>query len=296
MRVLIVEDDRNAARRIKASLDAEPDLQFLVLTDGDFAFELAAFGVRADVALIDLRLKRKAGINREEYDGFAVCQKIRRAMPEAVVVGYSSSFSVDSGENEGLKEKFRAMGADLVWALDHLTLTPVSELRFEFESVKRARDHQDRRNFKDKVFVGSSKEGLPVAREIQKKMQGELEVVLWTDTVFGLGETTMEALEKSVRRFDFAVFVFTPDDERLSRGKSDVVARDNVIFEAGLFIGSIGRLRAFIVVDSSREIGLPSDLKGLTVAKFDGKTGNLSAALGGACVDILGAVARLREG
>lgn len=296
MKVLIVEDNINAARRIKASLSAEPDLRCLILDNSDFAFELSSFGVLADVALVDLRLTKGMARESDQYEGLAVCQKIRRAMPDAVVVGYSSSFSLDTVENQRLMQSFRAMGAHLVCALDHLTLTPVSELRYEFESARRKMLKEGKEHEKERVFVGSSSEGLSVAYEIQRKMQDEFDIVVWKDSVFGLGDTTLEALERSVREYDFAIFVFTPDDERLSRGKSDRVARDNVIFEAGLFIGSIGRSRAYIVLDASQEIGLPSDLRGLTMAKFDGRSKNLSSALGGACQDIRAAVARLRDG
>ena len=47
--------------------------------------------------------------------------------------------------------------------------------------------------------------------------------------------TPQLTLERAVLDFDFAVFVFSPDDQIISR-ETQVVARDNVIFELGLFI------------------------------------------------------------
>jgi len=44
------------------------------------------------------------------------------------------------------------------------------------------------------------------------------------------------------------------------------VARDNVIFEFGLFLGSSGLNRAFLLAEEG--INLPTDLDGITIAKF----------------------------
>jgi predicted nucleotide-binding protein len=54
-----------------------------------------------------------------------------------------------------------------------------------------------------------------------------------------LGDSTLEALERAVLEYEFGIFVFTPDDEIHTRGELKPVARDNVVFEAGLFIGKL---------------------------------------------------------
>ena len=70
-----------------------------------------------------------------------------------------------------------------------------------------------------------------------------------------------------------------------SREQVSQSPRDNVLFECGLFIGKIGRNRTFIVYDSEKEIKIPSDLAGVSMATFNGtrKDGNLKAAVGEAC-------------
>jgi predicted nucleotide-binding protein len=98
-----------------------------------------------------------------------------------------------------------------------------------------------------------------------------------------LGSATLEALEAAVESYDFGIFVFTPDDEITVRDKTKPAARDNVIFEAGLFIGKIGRRRSFIVRPRNVQMQVPSDLNGITLADYDSSKTNVTAAVGTAC-------------
>jgi predicted nucleotide-binding protein len=143
---------------------------------------------------------------------------------------------------------------------------------------------------KPRMFIGSSSEGLVVANEIQSLLQHEFEVEVWNQGIFGLGTATLDALEQAVLAFDFAVFVFRPDDELHTRGQVKSVARDNVVFELGLFIGKLTRMRAFIVQPTGEGTALPSDLAGIATARYDPSRSNLTAALGPACQSIRNAV------
>ena len=78
----------------------------------------------------------------------------------------------------------------------------------------------------------------------------------------------MESLADAARHSDFAVLIATADDRTDIRGQSRSVARDNVIFELGLFIGALGRERAYMVVDRDDDLQLPSDLAGLTYLPY----------------------------
>lgn len=144
---------------------------------------------------------------------------------------------------------------------------------------------------KPRVFVGSSSEGLAIANKVQELLAHDATVVVWNQgTVFGLGTSTLEALEKAVLDYDFAVFVFTPDDEIHTRGTSKPVARDNVVFELGLFTGRLGRSRAIVLNPGSGAVALPSDLLGITTASYDAKEKNVAAGLGPACNRIRDAI------
>lgn len=146
-----------------------------------------------------------------------------------------------------------------------------------------------------RVFVGSSTEGLPAANQLQSLLQYEYQVEVWNQgTVFGLGTSTLEGLEAAVLAYDFGIFVFTPVDQLHSRGEVKQVARDNVIFELGLFIGKLTRKRAF-VVHPRDGLTMPSDLAGITTASYDSLQPNLAASLGPACQAIRSAVASVHR-
>src|SRR5262245_38634603 len=110
------------------------------------------------------------------------------------------------------------------------------------------------------VFVGSSTEGLAVAKAIQIGLDESCQVELWSQGAFGLSEGTLESLMSSANRFDFAVLVLSADDLLVSRGEVRASPRDNVLFELGLFVGRLGRERTFIVYDRTNPPKLPSDL------------------------------------
>lgn len=144
------------------------------------------------------------------------------------------------------------------------------------------------------VFVGSSGEGLRIAQAIQVLLDRDCEVEIWSQGVFGLTHGTLESLVLALERFDFAVLVLTADDLTISRGTERPAARDNVVFELGLFVGGLGRDRTFMVYDRTVPPSLPTDLAGTTAATFEPhSSGNLESALGAACTRIQRAIERL---
>lgn len=122
-----------------------------------------------------------------------------------------------------------------------------------------------------RIFIASSSEGLPVTEALQAQLQqrlgGDTELRPWTRE-FDLSATYIESLERAAERADFAVLVVTPDDLTTSRARRSPAPRDNVVFEAGLFMGSLGRERCFIVSEEQPRVKLPSDLLGVHVAGF----------------------------
>jgi len=139
------------------------------------------------------------------------------------------------------------------------------------------------------LFVGSSSKapGLDLAKAVQLLLNESADVELWNQGVFDLGYGTLEALVQAIPSFDFAILVLTPDDLNVSNGLQHQTPRDNVLLELGLFMGSLGRDRTFIIHDKDNPPSLPSDLAGITTARFQmHASGNLQASLGAACVQI----------
>jgi hypothetical protein len=161
------------------------------------------------------------------------------------------------------------------------------------------RKSQDASGTRDKrrprVFIGSSSEGLEVARALQSALYYQAEPVVWSQGVFGLSGGTLESLVAECENFDFAVFVLSPDDLVQRRRHRGNVPRDNVLFELGLFMGKLGRDRTFFLHCRSDDLLLPTDLAGVTAATYlpPSEPRYLHAALSAAASPILAAVQTL---
>lgn len=130
------------------------------------------------------------------------------------------------------------------------------------------------RNFREKIanvgkpsiFIGSSLESKKIADKIKDFFPAELfHVDAWYDGVFGTtrteqkdGLSNMEYLKNFTDIYDFAIFIFVPEDTIVSESRFDMedgkartaqVTRHNVIFEFGMFLGRIGAKRSFILFD-----------------------------------------------
>lgn len=119
------------------------------------------------------------------------------------------------------------------------------------------------------LFIGSSREGLAVAEGLRERLVGDaIQVNLWSDGVFGASNVTIESLETCALITDFAILVCTADDKTVKRDELSETPRDNIIFELGLFMGAIGRLRTFIVLEKDKRVRIPTDLEGVTYLSF----------------------------
>lgn len=124
-----------------------------------------------------------------------------------------------------------------------------------------------------RVFVGSSSEGegygIGVVEVLAERPKGDnLDVQFWKDAFKHSGETVIEGLLRALDSYDFAVMLLTKDDILDLRGQEVNAPRDNVIFELGLFVGRLGRDRAFLLVPNDFDIRLPSDLLGVVVLNY----------------------------
>jgi len=131
------------------------------------------------------------------------------------------------------------------------------------------------------LFIGSSTEGKRYAEAFQVNLRDICESQIWDQGLFGLSDGTFETLVRSLDTFDFAVFIISGDDLIESRGVKSKAPRDNVIFELGLFIGSLGRPRVYMICEKDAKPKMPSDLAGITVEFFEmPERATLMAALG----------------
>ena len=125
---------------------------------------------------------------------------------------------------------------------------------------------------KRRLFIGSSSEGKSIANRVEERVIKEcgdwIECLPWYgDDCFTLNKSTLKNLSLKTLICDYAILVASRDDITSKRGILRRSIRDNVIFEFGLFCGSIGINRTFILID--KKVHLPSDFNGITLPYFD---------------------------
>lgn len=135
-------------------------------------------------------------------------------------------------------------------------------------------------NAKPRVFVISSAEALPVARAIENAFAHDpFLTVVWANGVFRVTSYTLETLERELEAADFAIAIAHPDDVAQVRDVEWPTPRDNVVFELGFFMGSLGRDRAILMEPRGKGVKLPSDLAGITTINYRFDAGADGAAL-----------------
>jgi len=124
---------------------------------------------------------------------------------------------------------------------------------------------------KPRIFLGSSGQQEKLLQALTRGLEDVARVDPWT-TSFNPGTTTLERLLELAHQVDFAAFVFARDDWTSASpgapapGAGQASPRDNVVFEAGMFGGTLGMRRTFILHSNGAK--LPSDLLGLTCIRY----------------------------
>lgn len=123
----------------------------------------------------------------------------------------------------------------------------------------------------DSIFIVHGHDG-ELKLEVDKLIKGQgIEAVVLSDQVNG-GRTIIEKFVEESSRCSAAIILMTADDEAKEKESNEYKyrARQNVIFEAGYFIGMIGRNRVIIIVEKG--VDIPSDLQGVVyTSKTDWK-------------------------
>ncbi|MBW4889117.1 nucleotide-binding protein [Mucilaginibacter sp. HMF5004] len=139
---------------------------------------------------------------------------------------------------------------------------------------------------KPELFIGSSVEGLSVVNALTEKLHHRFNITSWDSGVFNISGNTLDDLLIQLKKSDFAIFVFTPDDKSIIRETEHSTVRDNVLYELGLYTGKLGRKNTFYLKPDKMpsDFHLPTDLIGVTAGSYDStRTDNLVAALSPFC-------------
>lgn len=120
-----------------------------------------------------------------------------------------------------------------------------------------------------KVFIMSSAEALPIVDLLIAQFEHDpFLAVAWKNGVFRASNYTLDELEAQLDDADFAIAIAHQDDVVIMRGDEWPTVRDNVVFELGMFMGRLGRRRAFLMEPRDADLKLPSDLAGLTTIPY----------------------------
>ena len=102
-----------------------------------------------------------------------------------------------------------------------------------------------------KVFIGSASTSRPLVGMIAGWLESVgCTPVPWYEDVFSPGHYTLEDLEALVSQVHGAILLFSQD---LAIRDDRYVARGNVIFESGFFVGTLGRMRVAMCRDGNPE-------------------------------------------
>ncbi|WP_270280590.1 TIR domain-containing protein [Enterobacter kobei] len=137
------------------------------------------------------------------------------------------------------------------------------------------------------VFIASSSEASLYAETVNLILAEEMHSEIWKNS-FGLSTTTISSIIKKTKEADYAVFIFHPDDKVFIRDVEYDSVRDNVVLELGMFIGSLGIDKCFILLPKSTErvFRLPSDLDGVIGSYYDDQDPKAIRALTPSCTKI----------
>lgn len=117
-------------------------------------------------------------------------------------------------------------------------------------------------DFKPRIFIGNSTEGGKIIERIKFGLIDLAECISWTEA-FDIGISAFDNLISRISFYDYAILIAAGDDRIISRKRSSMGARDNVLFEFGLFAGGLGRSRVFYIMEQDTKV--PSDLIGISL-------------------------------
>ncbi len=139
---------------------------------------------------------------------------------------------------------------------------------------------------KPKLFIGCSTDGTDVAFAVQQNLDDDADITVWNQGFFELSGNALNELERAVKTFDFAIFIFKPEDKLFSKEEEHFVTRDNVIFETGLFIGRLGSNKVYMLKPKGNMLKIPSDLLGITIGEYSSSQSNLVSATAPFCTKV----------
>ena len=143
---------------------------------------------------------------------------------------------------------------------------------FARETASRLADESLRirpRNPVPKLFVSSLPEGVSIARNIQNTLAHDgIIVTISSDNILEAPSNAVDSFLDEAGQSDFCALVLNNDDQVINRGSVQSIVRDNIFFEIGLFMGTVGQDRIFLIMPRQLNINIPIELLDLKVFEY----------------------------
>jgi predicted nucleotide-binding protein len=120
------------------------------------------------------------------------------------------------------------------------------------------------------IFLGYCGSSSTTAASIKRYLLSIGTRVLDWQTDFIPGRTILDQIEQAAAQCIGGIFLFTKDDDLVGQGQRETAApRDNVVFEAGYFVGLKGKRNVLVIRESGSK--MPADLGGDIYASLTDK-------------------------
>ena len=120
-----------------------------------------------------------------------------------------------------------------------------------------------------KLFVSSLPEGVSITRNIQNILaHDDIIVTVSSDNIFGAPRSAINSFLDEAGQSDFCALALTNDDQVINRGNVQSMVRDSIVLKIGLFMGTVGRKRTFLIMPKQLDINIPIELLGLKVIEY----------------------------
>lgn len=165
------------------------------------------------------------------------------------------------------------IGGNPDWHEPYVKDLEITQKEFEryigdFEDESENTNAKEKRKINNKVFIVHGHDGELKEKVARRLEQQGIEAIILSEQA-NRGKTIIEKLELYSDVYA-AIILFTSDDLGVAKeesGHEKYRARQNVVFEAGYFMGYLGRENVIMLADKNVEI--PGDLSGMVYTTKD---------------------------
>jgi len=275
--LFIIEDEWDNIAPILNSILKEEDLPeistVLILTSAEVAkYALSKELISPKVITLDFKLGESRVFHEETLGIYEIIREKFKTAPVIGITNFEKEY-----EAKPIVEKMRK-NRDSVYSKSSSLWSVLPNIIRNKLSIGDLKAHnyelQNKINKyeKPKIFIGSSSEALPIAKTIRYNLEEDKIATceVWKGAI-DIGENLLDALIKKAEEVDYAIFIFHPTDMVISKQTLNGSVRDNVIFEAGLFMGKLGKENVFIALpEKSEDVKILTDLGGYIMGNYNG--------------------------